>query len=452
MSDMSKQARADMRAKASRMVGGDPRKKVDSSSWTPSEPLNAGRKTGARPIRPMIYKAGGAVQGDRGPARADRKPRADGGKVDGGLAKKVANAYVNRDVVQANKDEFGSYHKGGFKRGGKADGGDVGKKAAYPSAGLLPSLPGGVTSKFSPMAGTRKAGGKVKKRASGGKAESYWSYKPSEETPSLEHALSKGAIHPDTTEKEWGQMSPGMRREVVRSAKPKTKAAGGRTGKWYGGAMGNGGGWGGGGRWGGQGGQGMPANGFVGAPPAMASPGTPALPNGAMPMAPPPAMAAPALRNGAMPMLPQAAPMPQPPSNGQGFAKGGRAKGKTNINIVIGHPGGQQAPPMLPPGPIRPPPMPMPVPAPGGAPPGIPVPSMGGGAPPGGPPAGGAGPLPMPLPMGRKAGGRIAGNPPKTASSPKDMRAGGYGGLGRLEKASMARKDRLSGRNSGKDI
>jgi len=113
MSDLSKKARAAMRAKASRMASGsDPSRRVDASSWTPTEPLNADKKTGARPIRPRIYKNGGAVQGDRGPRRADKSPRS--------AATEIANAKVNRNVPAANAEEFGKYHVGGFKKGGEA--------------------------------------------------------------------------------------------------------------------------------------------------------------------------------------------------------------------------------------------------------------------------------------------------------------------------------------------
>lgn len=116
MSEMSKAARSAMRAKAKRMSGGDPHKKVDASTWEPTEPLNTTAKTGARPIRPRIYKAGGKIQGDRA-KRADRAPRASGGRTE---AKEIANAKVNRDVPAANAKEFGKAHVGAFKKGGPA--------------------------------------------------------------------------------------------------------------------------------------------------------------------------------------------------------------------------------------------------------------------------------------------------------------------------------------------
>ena len=51
MSEMSKAARAAMKAKASRMGGkGEPKAKVDASSWSPPEMMNTDMKTGMRPL------------------------------------------------------------------------------------------------------------------------------------------------------------------------------------------------------------------------------------------------------------------------------------------------------------------------------------------------------------------------------------------------------------------
>jgi hypothetical protein len=113
-------------------------------------------------------------------------------------------------------------------------------------------------------------------------------------------------------------------------------------------------------------------------------------------------------------------------------ARGGRSgKGKTNINIIIGTPGGmdQGGPP---PGAnpqlgIRPPPaMPVPMPPPGGAPP---------------PGAGAPMPMPIPVPMGGAGAGMPPpGMPPRARGgrAPKvhgEPEAGSGSGLGRLQKA-----------------
>lgn len=130
MSELSKKARAAMRAKANKMGGaGDPHKKVDASSWKPSEPLNTTGKTGARPVRSRIYKAGGKIQGDRGPRRADRKPRATGGS--------VVDDYINRDGVKANA-KLGKPHEGAYKKGGRAHR-DMGGAAGMPMQPVAPN-------------------------------------------------------------------------------------------------------------------------------------------------------------------------------------------------------------------------------------------------------------------------------------------------------------------------
>lgn len=83
MSEASKKARADNRAKVKRLTTATTGK-VDASDWTPPEPLRAGRKvydqSKERHATAKIYKHGGKVQGDRGPRRMDKRSRhADGG-------------------------------------------------------------------------------------------------------------------------------------------------------------------------------------------------------------------------------------------------------------------------------------------------------------------------------------------------------------------------------------
>ncbi len=139
--------------------------------------------------------------------------------------------------------------------------------------------------------------------------------------------------------------------------------------------------------------------------------------------------------------LPEPAEAAERSGKYQNYKKGGRAerkaggrtraKGKTNINIVIaaGRKAGPEAPALdmaagMPSAPAN-----IPVPMPGaGAPPPAAMP-MGG--PPGAPTPGIPG-----LPPGRKAGGRIT----KIASSYKDMQAGSGSGEGRLQKTDIAKK------------
>jgi hypothetical protein len=114
MSEMSKETRKASREKAHRMAFADPHQKVDASDWTPPEPLNTTAKTGLRPVSRQARRRGGKVgmhaHGEMSAHRADRKPRKSGGS---------ANAYVNRDVKEANAEAFGKPHDGGYKKGGR---------------------------------------------------------------------------------------------------------------------------------------------------------------------------------------------------------------------------------------------------------------------------------------------------------------------------------------------
>ena len=139
--------------------------------------------------------------------------------------------------------------------------------------------------------------------------------------------------------------------------------------------------------------------------------------------------------------LPEPAEAAERSGKYQNYKKGGRAerkaggrtraKGKTNINIVIaaGRKAGPEAPALDMAGGMPSAPANIPVPMPGaGAPPPAAMP-MGG--PPGMPAPGIPG-----MPPGRKAGGRIT----KIASSYKDMQAGSGSGEGRLQKTDIAKK------------
>jgi hypothetical protein len=131
MENMRKAIRESAAKKLKMLTGNDPVEKVDSSTWTPPGPLNAGVKTGMRPVSPRAYKRGGkvkaaeAVEGHMAKKRADRKVRKAGGKA--GEMPPV-DRFINRDDKKANEYRDGAKHVGGMKKGGrihKDDGGDV---------------------------------------------------------------------------------------------------------------------------------------------------------------------------------------------------------------------------------------------------------------------------------------------------------------------------------------
>ena len=197
MSALAKSAREKMKAKA-RSLASESNSKVDSSDWTPAEPLNADVKTGARPISKRQFKKGGKVvgkvEGKAAAVRADRKRRKSGGKVE---AKEETKAYVNRDVRAANEERDGKKHVGGFKKGGKAkraDGGGVKDKQALGKIDPTPKRK---------AAQHYKAGGKAKK-AEGGFLEN------------IGNALAgKGYVDGST----WEQGDSGAKADVAASNK-----------------------------------------------------------------------------------------------------------------------------------------------------------------------------------------------------------------------------------------
>lgn len=129
MYQMAKKGREALKSKARRLAS-EKDSKVDSSDWSPAEPLNAEVKTGMRPVSRRTFKTGGKVMGEACAPRADRKPRKAGGKAESEKAEaaEYAKAKTNRDVKAANEERPGIKHVGALKTGGrakKADGGDA---------------------------------------------------------------------------------------------------------------------------------------------------------------------------------------------------------------------------------------------------------------------------------------------------------------------------------------
>jgi hypothetical protein len=128
MSDMAKQARAAMKAKASKMTSADPHQKVDSSTWTPPEALNTEVKTGLRPISRRAFKSGGKVTGVKAKVNLGKAIR-------GGNKPLTPDNLANKDVKAANEDRAGIKHVGALKTGGRAKksgGGGRGERMPLP--------------------------------------------------------------------------------------------------------------------------------------------------------------------------------------------------------------------------------------------------------------------------------------------------------------------------------
>tara|TARA_R110000868_G_scaffold74313_5_gene214850 strand:+ start:3005 stop:4348 length:1344 start_codon:yes stop_codon:yes gene_type:complete len=132
----AKSLREAMKEKAKRLSGATS-EKVDASTFTPAEPLNADVKTGARPISRRAFKVGGKVDGAEAMTHAGRTPRKSGGKTE------YANALVNRNVKDANEEREGKKHIGGFKKGGrtgKMDGGEMTRPMPRPSREMMDEM------------------------------------------------------------------------------------------------------------------------------------------------------------------------------------------------------------------------------------------------------------------------------------------------------------------------
>lgn len=363
---------------------------VSSANWSPAPQINADVKTGARPISPRAYKRGGAVK------------KASGGE--------IADSIVNRNVKEANAKRPGAgKHVGAFMCGGKtkrATGGNVPSDAETRTE---KSRIG--TEKIKPTRGKAEnymCGGRMKRDSGGGLPSP-------EEAIGSEERLKGIRVMPAKDNSAAAQVTPSQlrREEGYTQADMKAKRAGRAEGgkKWIQSA--------------------------IKKPGALhKSLGVPAGEK-----IPAKKLAKAAEKGGKLGQRARLAQTLKRMNRASGGAAdknpfstaakdvrmarktGGRAKDKTDINIVIATgPKGPGEGPIG--GMMKPPAIPIPVPAPGaGAPPPAAMPPMS--------PPPGAG-----MPPGRKEGGRIS----KVASSYKDMTAGSGSGEGRLQKTDIAKK------------
>lgn len=359
---LAKSAREKMKAKA-RALAGEKDQKTDSSDWTPAKPLNAEVKTGARPImRPSAKGIGESNAARDTKAAIGRDMKRGAFKAGGAVKDGGVKDKAALGAIDPSPKRGAAEH---YKRGGKAEGG---------AASRLNKIIGYKSESQKQSESMRDVGKDQTQRYS------------QEEKGALNRALERNDALPE----------PGEAAE--RSGKYQNYKKGGKAGKWIQkaiekpGALRK--------SLGVKEGEKIPAKKLA---KAAEAPG----------------------KLGKRARLAQTLKGLKHEEGGRVERKaGGRAKGKTNINIVIAT---GQKPPM--PGmqgmpPVGPRDGAVPVPVPVAAPPAAAMPPMPPPMPPGAPA------------MGRKAGGRIT----KVAHSYKDMQAGAASGEGRLQKTDIAKR------------
>ena len=191
------------RAKAKRLTQTDPHSKVDSSTWTPESPENAGVKTGARPISKRLFKKGGKVIGKDALKRADRAPRKSGGR-----APTTPDSMINRNVREANEEREGIKHVGAFKKGGKAKAGG-GMLEASKKAMMIAADPHRKTTRPAPQPQPpvqgQKRGGRTHKLGGGMVGDNPISVENRSMAKATGMMNKGGKVH-----KKWGGKSTGV--------------------------------------------------------------------------------------------------------------------------------------------------------------------------------------------------------------------------------------------------